>query len=96
MSTWKIRDARSRLSELIAKAGTDGPQTITRRGVKVAVVVPYTAWMQLNAVTRSSITTNNRPSLKDVLLSRTALFDDLETYLPPRGKSKLRKPIDFE
>lgn len=95
MSTWKIRDARVRLSELIAKAGTDGPQTITRRGVDVAVVVPYSAWMQLTAATKASLMPN-RPSLKEILLSRTALFGDIDKFIPPRGKLRRRKPIDFE
>ncbi len=41
MDEWKLADAKNRLSEVIEKACAEGPQTITRNGRKVAVVVPY-------------------------------------------------------
>jgi prevent-host-death family protein len=44
--TWTIVEAKARLSELIAKASSEGPQTITRRGRKVAVVVSTQDWDQ--------------------------------------------------
>lgn len=38
-TTWAVQDAKNRLSEVIDRALTDGPQTITRRGRETAVVV---------------------------------------------------------
>jgi prevent-host-death family protein len=36
---WQIQEAKARFSELIQKAIDEGPQTITRRGKDVAVVL---------------------------------------------------------
>ena len=36
---WQIQEAKARFSELIQKAIDDGPQTITRRGKDVAMVL---------------------------------------------------------
>ncbi len=41
MDTWTLQDAKARLSELVNRALTDGPQIITRHGNKTVVVVPY-------------------------------------------------------
>jgi prevent-host-death family protein len=38
-TSWTLREARAKLSELIDRALADGPQTITRDGEQVAVVV---------------------------------------------------------
>ncbi len=37
---WPLQEAKNRLSELIQRAETEGPQTITRHGTPVAVVAP--------------------------------------------------------
>lgn len=37
-TTWQLHDAKNRFSELVGRARTEGPQTVTRRG-KAAVVV---------------------------------------------------------
>ncbi|MGH7098569.1 MAG: type II toxin-antitoxin system Phd/YefM family antitoxin [Stellaceae bacterium] len=39
MAVWQIQDAKARLSEVIARACRDGPQTITRHGAERAVVL---------------------------------------------------------
>lgn len=39
MGTWQIQQAKARLSELIHKATTEGPQNITVRGHTTAVVL---------------------------------------------------------
>jgi prevent-host-death family protein len=41
---WTVAQAKARLSEVIDKAKTDGPQTITRRGHTAAVVVAAEEW----------------------------------------------------
>jgi prevent-host-death family protein len=35
---WKLADAKNRLSELVNKTLSDGPQTITRRNDEVVVI----------------------------------------------------------
>ena len=42
--TWSVADAKARLSEVIARALSDGPQTITRNGRKTVVVVSAEEW----------------------------------------------------
>ncbi len=42
--TWQIKDARAHLSEVVAKAESDGPQVITRNGKRVAVIISAREW----------------------------------------------------
>lgn len=37
--SWQTQQAKQRFSELVERAMTDGPQTVTRRGVDVVVVM---------------------------------------------------------
>jgi antitoxin Phd len=37
---WQVQEAKARLSELLDRTLTEGPQTITRHGKAVAVMVP--------------------------------------------------------
>jgi prevent-host-death family protein len=46
---WTVAAAKARLSELIDRVERDGPQTITRRGKEVAVVVATEEWHQKSA-----------------------------------------------
>ncbi|MGA9564388.1 MAG: type II toxin-antitoxin system Phd/YefM family antitoxin [Candidatus Korobacteraceae bacterium] len=39
MTQWAVQDAKTRFSELIERAITEGPQTITRHGAERAVVL---------------------------------------------------------
>jgi len=39
MKTWPVQDAKNQLSQVIELARTEGPQTITRHGQPVVVVV---------------------------------------------------------
>ena len=45
--TWQIQDAKNKLSEVIAQAIKQGPQLITRRGKKAAVVMSYAEYEKL-------------------------------------------------
>jgi prevent-host-death family protein len=42
--TWAVAEAKARLTEVIDRAEADGPQTITRHGRRVAVVVSSEEW----------------------------------------------------
>ncbi len=39
--TWQLQEAKNKLSEVVEAALHDGPQIITRRGAKTAVVLAY-------------------------------------------------------
>jgi antitoxin Phd len=49
MGTWPLQDAKTRLSEVIERAQTEGPQTITRHGAERAVIVSVKDYKALAA-----------------------------------------------
>ena len=85
MKAWPVQDAKARFSELLVACEREGPQLVTKRGVEAAVLVPFEEWRRLSA--------HARPTLKDLLLSDEARFDDLE--IPPRGSVSRRPPSEF-
>jgi prevent-host-death family protein len=44
--TWPVAQAKARFSEVIMRALTDGPQTITRKGKETVVVVAAEEWQR--------------------------------------------------
>lgn len=46
-AVWQIQDAKNKLSEVITRALTQGPQVITKHGEKTVVVVSYTEYEKL-------------------------------------------------
>lgn len=49
MATWQVQEVKTRLSEVIERARTEGPQTITRHGAERAVVLSIEAYRALVA-----------------------------------------------
>lgn len=49
MTTWQVQEAKTRLSEVIERARTEGPQTITRHGTERAVVLSVEDYRALAA-----------------------------------------------
>ena len=47
MTAWQIQEAKNKLSELIDRALSEGPQVITRHGVEVVVVMPFNGYKKL-------------------------------------------------
>ena len=43
-SSWAVADAKAHFSEVIDRALSDGPQTITRNGRETAVIVSADEW----------------------------------------------------
>ncbi|MDD2456446.1 MAG: type II toxin-antitoxin system Phd/YefM family antitoxin, partial [Kiritimatiellae bacterium] len=39
-TVWALQDAKNRFSEIVDKTLKEGPQTVTRRGVPVVVMLP--------------------------------------------------------
>ncbi len=83
MATWQLQEAKARFSELIDTATEKGPQIITRRGVKAAVIVPFDEWERDQAA--------NKPSLLEILQSGP----QGELPIPSRGSWKMRRPVKF-
>ncbi len=44
---WQLQEAKSRFSELVDEALTQGPQIITRRGVETAIILSYAEYRKL-------------------------------------------------
>jgi antitoxin Phd len=66
MRTWSVQDAKTRLSEVIERAGSEGPQTITRHGKERAVVLSIEDYRRLAA---------GRPDFKAHLLGGPKVDD---------------------
>lgn len=58
--SWQLQEAKQKFSELVRRALAEGPQTVTRRGEEVVVVVPAEEFRRL---------TGNRPGFKEFLMS---------------------------
>ena len=46
---WQECDAAERFEELLDVTVNEGPQTVARRGVEVAIFVSFKEWKDLNA-----------------------------------------------
>lgn len=47
--TWQVQEAKAKFSEMLEKTLAEGPQTITRHGKEVAVIVPIEKYRALAA-----------------------------------------------
>lgn len=79
---WSLQDAKNKLSEVIGAAAT-GPQIVTRRGVKTAVVISYEDYVRVAASVE-----REQPSFEQFLL--TAPKDPAHVISPKRIALKLR------
>lgn len=80
MNVWQLQEAKQKLSRLVDRAISEGPQIITRHGAEAAVVLSVAAYRRLTA--------QARPSLKRVLLESAGADRDgfdLGRVLPRRG-----------
>jgi antitoxin Phd len=66
MDKWQIQDAKARFSELIERARSKGPQTITRHGAESAVVLSIEDYRVL---------ASNKPDFKAHLLGGPKVDD---------------------
>ena len=84
MHSWPEEEAKARLNELIDACATHGPQTVTRDGVALAVLVSTAQWRGLQEVPLSS--------LKQMLMSNEGRF---ELCIPPRTQRR-RQPSSLD
>lgn len=61
--TWQLQEAKNRLSEVINRALTEGPQVITRRGEEVAVILSKQEYARLRHSRESLVTFFRRSPL---------------------------------
>jgi prevent-host-death family protein len=80
---WQLQDAKNRFSELVQRARQEGPQVVTLRGRRAAVVLSAEAY---DALLRE------RPSLVDHLLAGPSWDDDLVEAVNLRAKVPSRPP----
>ena len=55
MRTWQIQEAKARLSEVVKRAESEGPQDITFHGRSVAVVLSRAAFERLSGQSASLV-----------------------------------------
>jgi antitoxin Phd len=85
LASWQVQDAKARFSEFLDATIKKGPQVVTRRGVKTAVLVPIEEWERLQKAAR--------PSLKDLLLAPEPRFDAI---IGERRALRRRTVVEFE
>lgn len=83
--SWPVQDAKSRFSEFLNSALSEGPQIVTRRGVAAAVLLPIEQWRKMERMTR--------PDLRGLLLASEARTENL---VPPRRRRRRRLPSAVE
>lgn len=80
--SWALQDAKARLSEVVRRANTDGPQIVTYRGVEKAVVLSAEEYRKLKP---------EKPSFVDMLLAIPTLDDETVDLIDRRSRDQGRK-----
>jgi antitoxin Phd len=78
MALWQIQEAKTRLSEVIEEAHTNGPQFITRHGAERAVILSIADYRALTA---------HKPNLREYLLGGPKV----DSFEAPRDRDTGRK-----
>jgi len=78
---WQLQDAKNQFSKLVQKARVEGPQVVTVRGERTAVVLSATDYDTLRA---------GRPTLVDDLLAGTAWDDEFVEAIGTRANTPSR------
>jgi prevent-host-death family protein len=81
---WQMQEAKARFAELVRKAGTDGPQVVTHRGVDAAVVLSIEEYKKLQPKQKSFV---------DHLFSGPKFDDEIIDVINERSRDTGR---DFE
>lgn len=72
--TWQLQEAKNKLSEVVKRAASSGPQEITRHGRKEAVIVSFRDYQKLKRRKVSLVEFFRRSPLKNVKLERNKDF----------------------
>jgi prevent-host-death family protein len=82
---WHLQDAKNNFSKVVQRARTEGPQTVTLRGQRAAVVLSAEDYDRLSGKKRT---------LVDHILSGPAWDDDFVEEINRRPKTPGR-PVDL-
>ena len=77
---WTVAEAKAKFSEVISRAQSDGPQTITRKGRKAAVIVSAEEWERK---------TKRRGTLAEFFASSPLRGSGLQIKRDKRGPRKI-------
>lgn len=69
MQTWELQEAKSKFSEVVKRAQSQGPQNITVHGEPIAVLISCRDYLKL---------THPKPSLVELLRASPLVGSDLE------------------
>ena len=75
--SWPLQDAKNQFSRVVKQAQTEGPQTVTLRGERAAVVLSAQDYDRLRAET---------PTIVDMLLSGPSWDEELTAAIDNRSK----------
>jgi prevent-host-death family protein len=78
---WHLQDAKNNFSKLVREAIKNGPQTVTLRGERAAVLVSADEYDRL---------TRQRPTMVDYLLNGPDFDDELAEDINRRSKGPVR------
>ncbi|TCU07802.1 type II toxin-antitoxin system Phd/YefM family antitoxin [Rhizobium sullae] len=78
---WQLQDAKNQFSKVVQKARLEGPQVVTVRGQRTAVVLSARDYDALRA---------GRPTLVDDLLSGPAWHNDFSEAVTERSRTPSR------
>jgi prevent-host-death family protein len=81
MMDWPLQDAKNHFSKVVQRARSEGPQVVTLRGERAAVVLSASDYDALRA---------GRPTLVDDLLSGPAWDDEFAEAVTRRAKTPSR------
>lgn len=68
--SWQLQEAKNKFSEVVEKAINEGPQQITKRGKKAAVLLSINDFLKLKRKNNSLIDFFRNSPLQDLSLER--------------------------
>lgn len=81
---WHLQDAKNQFSKVVQKARTEGPQTVTLRGARAAVILSAEDYDAL---------AGNRPNIVEDLLAGPRWDDAFAEAVDRREKRPSRAPL---
>jgi prevent-host-death family protein len=96
--SWQVQEAKQRFSEVLRAVESEGPQTITRHGKEIAVVVEIQEYRRLTGGTRDFVEHLLAFPKLDVPEGVTDVFDEIEAErsLGVRGGSDLLADLGID
>ena len=90
MGTWGIARAKAQLSDVVYQAEKTGPQTLTRSGREVAVIVSIDEWKRMGATRAERECAESSPgqSMAEFLMN-----SPLHGLKLPKIRSHVRNPF---